>query len=470
MLLTVLIVYFCLLFLYSRHVAGRGGNAVFYRGERKSSWLLVAYGMIGASLSGVSFVSVPGIVMHSDMCYLQMCLGFIAGYFAVAFILLPIYYRLNLTSIYEVLDRRGNGKNSAERKTASIFFLLSDLLGGGVKFYLVCILLQKFVFDALGIHFLIVVPAMVAGIWLYTRRGGVKTLVHTDALQTTFMLAAAALLVWQLRDAFPQVPESGHLKIFEFADFKSTQNFWKQFISGAFVVIVMTGLNQNMMQKNLTCKSLREAQKNMCLSGFFFVPVNFVFLLLGVLLVLYFQNHGIALPAKSDDLLPLFVAGNGSGITLLLFMLGIVAAAFSSADSALTALTTSTCIDILQKPDNEQIRKRVHIALSGLFVLVVYGLYFCGTGSLLNLVYTLVGYTYGPLLGLFAFALIPQKPSTRPSKFPVILTLCILAPAACFVLDKIAASCLDYKFGYEILILNGALTFASLAIYKKIKG
>lgn len=463
MLIAILIAYFLMLFGFSRAVSKRGGNAIFYRGERKSSWLLVAYGMIGASLSGVSFVSVPGLVATQDLTYLQMCLGFIAGYFIVAFVLLPLYYKFNLTSIYALLDKQSGVEYSAERKVAALFFLISDLLGSGVKFFLVCIILQRFIFDDLGVSFLIAIPAMIAGIWLYTRRGGVKTLVYTDVLQTTLMLAAAALLIWQLKDAFPQALNSEHWRTFEFADFKTTQNFWKQFITGAFIVVVMTGLNQNMMQKNLTCKTLREAQKDMCVSGFFFVPVNLLFLVLGILLLIWIPQNGLSVPAKGDELLPFFVENSGSRATLILFVLGIVSAAFSSADSALTALTTSACIDLFQKPDDERLRERVHFALAIIFVGIVYALYYFGTNSLLNLVYVLVSYTYGPLLGLFGFALLKKK--VFPSKFVPVLTICLFAPIICYALNAGTLAWLDYKFGYELLLINGALAFAGLVIY-----
>ncbi|MCF0208362.1 MAG: sodium:solute symporter, partial [Bacteroidaceae bacterium] len=408
----ILIAYFSLLLILSKFTSKKDGNDAFYRGERKSSWQMVAYGMIGASISGVSFVSVPGMVMYQDMTYLQTCFGFIIGYFIVAFVLLPIYYRLNLTSIYEFLV---SGSNSNERKAASLCFVVSDLLGSAVKFFLVCAILQNFVFEELGVPFVATVPLMVAFIWLYTKRGGVKTLVYTDVFQTTFMLAALVgiiITLWLILKAditseslWYNILNSNHFRIFEFNDYLSTQNFWKQLLSGAFIVVVMTGLNQNMMQKNLTCKTLKAAQKDMSLLGFLFVPVNFLFLVLGVMLLLWIEQCGMTMPAKGDDLLPLFIQSEGSLLLKVLFVLGIVSAAFSSADSSLTALTTSVCVDVAEKEHDVKLRKRVHIGISLLFVMVVYALQYFGSKSLIDLVYVLVSYTYGPLLGMFGYKL-----------------------------------------------------------------
>ena len=334
-LLTILI-YFAALFLFSRLTNKNADNDTFFRGNRKSPWYMVAFGMVGASISGVTFVSVPGMVMRSDMTYLQACLGFIFGYAAVAFVLLPVYYRHNLTTIYSYLDKR---LGTEAYKTGSWFFILSKMTGAAVRFYVVCIILQQYVFDTLGIPFYVTVVAMVFLIWLYTRRGGIKTLVWTDTFQTTCLFTALVLIVLTaseslgsgVTEVFRKVNESDMSRIFVFDDPRSTQYFWKQFLSGIFIVVVMTGLDQDMMQKNLTCKTLCEAQKDMCTYGFAFFPANFLFLSLGVMLVMLAEGNGIALPHTGDELLPMFAASGYMGqMVLVMFTIGIVAASFSS--------------------------------------------------------------------------------------------------------------------------------------------
>ncbi len=457
-MIIILILYFLLLFLLSKVTAKKDGNDTFYRGERKSSWLMVAYGMIGASVSGVSFVSVPGMVVSQDMTYLQTCLGFILGYFIVANVLLPIFYKQNITSIYEVL---GN------QRVAAVLYFVSDILGSAVKFFLVCSMLQIFIFDDLGLPFILTVPLLVLCIWLYTKTGGVKTLVFTDVMQTTCMLIALIGLLWSLNEHYsPLIGNSEHFRIFEFSDFKSTQNFWKQFLSGAFIVVVMTGLNQNMMQKNLTCRTLKESQKNMRLCGFFFVPINFLFLILGIMLTLWVGDAGelVEMPQKGDDLLPLFIQTENIFWVKMLFVLGIISAAFSSADSSLTALTTSFCVDIMRKPEDERLRKISHVVISLLFVLTVFAIKAMGSGSLLDLVYVLVSYTYGPLLGLFGFNLLYKK-TCLPS-VPT-LVICVAAPVICYFTNNYTTTYYDYKFGYELLLINGFITFIGLKTLNK---
>jgi Na+/proline symporter len=316
---------------------------------------MVAFGMIGASISGVSFVSVPGMMLKTDMTYLQMCMGFIVGYFLVAFVLLPIYYKLNLTTIYSYLkDRLGR----RSYKIGSIFFMLSKMTGAAVRFYVVCIILQKFVLDSYSIPFPLTVISMTMLIWLYTRKGGIKTLVWTDSFQTFCILGALLLIIYNVineagldfKGAVDAIYSNPHSRIFVFDDWVSKQNFVKQFLSGIFVVVVMTGLDQDMMQKNLTCKNLRQAQKDMCTYGFAFLPVNFLFLCLGVLLSILAAREGVTLPTMGDELLPMFAATGKLGeMVVVLFAIGIVAASFSSADSALTALTTIYCVDIKDK-------------------------------------------------------------------------------------------------------------------------
>lgn len=465
-IITVLL-YFAALMLFSRITARRGdNNQTFFRANRRSPWYMVAFGMVGASISGITFVSVPGMTMFTGMTYVQMCIGFILGYFAVAFVLLPVYYRLNLTTIYTYLKERLGMRSY---KTGAWFFLISKMTGAAVRFYVVCIILQRFVLDAIGVPFALTVVAMVALIWLYTRRGGIKTLVWTDTFQTTCMFAALILIIYNVMgqlgmsatDAVKAIATDEHSRMFVMDDWISKQNFWKQFLSGAFVVIVMTGLDQDMMQKNLTCRTLREAQKDMCTYGFAFVPANILFMALGVLLMQLAQKDGIALPASGDELLPMFAATGRLGSTVVvLFTIGIVAASFSSADSALTALTTSYCVDIRQREGDEQLRRRAHIGIAvvfGLFILLFKTL---NSTSVIDAIYILCSYTYGPLLGLFAFGLFTRrKPCDK-----LVPYIAVASPIVCFALENTAMQCWGYKFGYELLMINGLLTFMGLYV------
>ena len=465
-IITVLL-YFAALMLFSRVTARRGdNNQTFFRANRRSPWYMVAFGMVGASISGITFVSVPGMTMFTGMTYVQMCIGFILGYFAVAFVLLPVYYRLNLTTIYTYLKERLGLRSY---KTGAWFFLISKMTGAAVRFYVVCIILQRFVLDAIGVPFALTVVAMVALIWLYTRRGGIKTLVWTDTFQTTCMFAALILIIYNVMgqlgmsatDAVKAIAADEHSRMFVLDDWISTQNFWKQLLSGAFVVIVMTGLDQDMMQKNLTCRTLREAQKDMCTYGFAFVPANMLFMALGVLLMMLAQKDGIALPASGDELLPMFAATGRLGSTVVvLFTIGIVAASFSSADSALTALTTSYCVDIRQREGDEQLRRRAHIGIAVVFGLFILMFKTLNSTSVIDAIYILCSYTYGPLLGLFAFGLFTsRKPCDK-----LVPYIAVASPLVCFVLEKTAMQCWGYKFGYELLMINGLLTFVGLYV------
>lgn len=463
-------IYFALLLALGRLTGRRSGNYSFFAGERRSRWWMVAIGMIGASISGVTFVSVPGMTLTSGMTYLQMCLGFIPGYLLVAFILLPIYYGLGSPTIYSYLDK-ALGRWSY--RTGAAVFLVSDMLGAAVRFYLVCAILQQFVFARMGISFYITVPLMVLFIYIYTRRGGIRTLVYTDVFQTACMIGALCLIIWHVAtalgmdfgDAVKAVCADERSRVFVWSDFRSPQNFWKQFVSGAFIVVVMTGLNQNMMQKNLTCKTLREAQKDMTLSGLLFTPVNMLFLGLGVLLAQLAESGGMALPQGGDQLLPMFAASGQMGQTVtVLFTIGIVAAAFSSADSSLTALSTSVCADIIGRTDSEKLRHRVHFAVSVLFVLIVFGLQMAGSQSLISVVYTLASYTYGPLLGLFAMAMIASRTKLRSRCADRIAPIvAVAAPLLCYGLDKTATALWHYSFGYELLLVNALITMAGLS-------
>ena len=467
-LLSVLI-YFGLLLAFSRLTTRGSSNDTFFRANRRSPWYMVAFGMVGASISGVTFVSVPGMVGASDMTYLQTCMGFILGYIVVAFVLLPIYYRYDLTTIYTYLSLR---LGRCSYLSGASFFLLSKMTGAAARFYVVCIILQEFVFDSMGIPFYITVPLLVVPIWVYTRRGGVKTLVWTDTFQTLCMFAALILIIVHVTDALGMnlgqalgaVMDSGHSRVFVFDDWVSRQNFWKQFFSGVFIVVVMTGLDQDMMQKNLTCKTLREAQKDMCSYGFAFVPANLLFLSLGVLLMMLAKSQGMALPEKPDDLLPMFAASGALGsMVTVFFTIGVVAASFSSADSALTALTTSVCVDIFGRDEDEDLRKKVHLAVALVFMLFIIGFGALNSTSVIDAIYILCSYTYGPLLGLFAFGLMTHR-KVNDRWVPWI---CIASPLICFAVDTLTMQLTGYKFGYELLMLNGALTFAGLALIRK---
>ena len=468
-IVATVLIYFLVLMAFSRFTARKANNDTFYRANRRSPWYMVAFGMVGASISGVSFVSVPGMPRSMDMTYLQMCFGFILGYFAVAFVLLPVYYRLNLTSIYTYLGKRLGNRSY---KTGASFFLLSKLIGGATRFYVVCIILQRFVFDTIGVPFPVTVFGLVALIWLYSRRGGVKTLVWTDTFQTTCLFTVLILIIVNVAGALglnfsetvAAIADSPHSRIFVFDDWVSRQNFWKQFLSGIFVVIVMTGLDQDMMQKNLTCKTLREAQKDMCTYGFFFVPANLLFLSLGVLLLMFGEQQGLQLPAVGDEILPMFAASGRLGTpVVILFTIGIVAACFSSADSALTALTTSYCVDIREREGDEQLRKRAHLVLCVLFILFILLFRELGSSSIIDTIYTLCSYTYGPLLGLFAFGLFTKHvPHDK-----VVPYIAVASPILCYLIDSLTFHLTGYKFGYELLMLNGTFSFIGLWLTKK---
>ena len=466
-ILIIILAYFAILFGISRLTSKKADNNTFYRANRRAPWYMVAFGMIGASISGVTFVSVPGMVLTSQMTYLQMCLGFIVGYLVIAFVLLPLYYRLNVTTIYTYLGQRLGQRSYL---TGASFFLLSKMTGAAVRFYVVCIILQQFVFSPAGIPFAVNVVVMVLLIWLYTRRGGIGTLVFTDSFQTLCLFTALILIILSVIDqmhlsvseAITTIANSEMSRVFVFDDWMSPHNFWKQFLSGVFVAIVMTGLDQDMMQKNLTCKTLRDAQKDMCTYGMAFVPANLLFLALGVLLTMV-----VGTGLKGDEMLPTFIQSVADThllpLTTYLFIIGIVAASFSSADSALTSLTTCFCVDILQQPDNESLRKKTHVVMCGFFMLFILLFRQLNSTSLIDAIYILASYTYGPLLGLFVFGLFTKKqPNDR-----LVPYICIVSPLLCYALDMVAQRLWDYHFGYELLMLNGLLTFAGLYFTRK---
>ncbi len=469
-ILVTIALYFGVLILISHFTGTKGdSNDAFFRGNRQSPWYIVSFGMIGASLSGVTFVSVPGMVKDIDMTYMQTCMGFFVGYLLIAHVLLPLYYRLNLTSIYTYLEQRIGIR---AYKTGASFFLLSKVLGASARMYLVCLILQRYVFDQYNIPFALTAIGTIVLIWLYTRKGGIKTIVWTDSLQTLCLLSALVLIIWHVASLLhldfsgvvQTIKESEYSRIFVFDDWHSKQIFFKQFFSGIFITIVMTGLDQDMMQKNLSCKNLKEARKNMYCYGFSFVPVNFIFLSLGVLLLILAQQLELPIPQNGDQILPQFAANGYLGYAVLVFFtIGIIAAAFSSADSALAALTTSFCIDILDIEKKvlasaERTRKRVHFFVSSVFIACILVFEALDSQSIIDIIYILASYTYGPLLGLFCFGLFTRK-QTRDRFVPYIA---LASPLVCFVIDKITFLCTGYKFGYEMLMFNGLLTFVGL--------
>ena len=423
------LIYFGLLLAFSRLTTRGSSNDTFFRANRRSPWYMVAFGMVGASISGVTFVSVPGMVGASDMTYLQTCMGFILGYIVVAFVLLPIYYRYDLTTIYTYLSLR---LGRCSYLSGASFFLLSKMTGAAARFYVVCIILQEFVFDSMGIPFYITVPLLVVPIWVYTRRGGVKTLVWTDTFQTLCMFAALILIIVHVTDALGMnlgqalgaVMDSGHSRVFVFDDWVSRQNFWKQFFSGVFIVVVMTGLDQDMMQKNLTCKTLREAQKDMCSYGVAFLPANALFLSLGVLLMMLAQRTGV--DASGDQLLPAFAASGEAGSS--------------------------------GRANDERLRHRVHVGMAVVFALFILLFRVFNNTSLLDAIYVMCSYTYGPLLGMFGFALLTRR-TVRDRWVPYIA---VASPLVCFGIDTATTALCGYHFGYELLMLNGLLTFAGM--------
>ena len=467
--------YILLLIFFTRCVKSKGDNNAFFRAGRKSPWLLVAFGMIGASISGVSLVSVPGWVKTSSMTYFQMCLGFLAGYIVIAFVLLPLYYRLRLTSIYGYLAQRFGRKSHL---TGACFFLLSKLTGAAARLYVTCLVLHELAIRPLGLPFGLTVAVILLAIFLYTRRGGIENIVRTDALQTFCLLAATFCLVWMVGTKLNLSPSGIAETIAQSPmgqmfcwDATSTQFFLRQFINGIFITIVMNGLDQDMMQKNLTCTSLRNAQKNMCLYGAIILPVNLLFLVLGVLLYTFAAKEGIALPERLDEFLPMLVGSGALGTFVVFpFTIGITAAALSSADSAMTSLTTSICVDILRveregfDPKRAlRLRQSVHVGVAISFAFFITLFYVAGSQTIINTIYRLAGYTYGPLLGLFCFGLFTRR-RVIDNAVPFIA---VASPIVCAVLDYLAPLLWNYQFSYELLLLNASLTFLGLLCFSK---
>lgn len=470
---------FFVMWLSSRRSSG---NDAFFRGNRRSPWFVVAYGMLGASLSGVTFMSVPGGVYYGDFTYMPLVFGYVIGYFVIAFLLLPLYYKLNLTSIYSYLEQRFGV--SSER-TGAVFFIISRLLGSALRMYLVVFVLYELVFSSWGIPFWIPAVVFIALILLYTFRGGIKTVVWTDTLQTTFLLLAAiATVIVILKNHNISIPEllsasssEGYTRIFE-TDFNHPKYYWKQIVSGAFITIAMTGLDQDMMQKNLTCKTLRDAQKNVITSSFLFIVVNIIFLTLGAALI-YYAAHtpGFELPVGADgrvlgDKIYPLIAKSMGGFTLVCFVLGMVAAGYSSADGTLTALTATFCFDFmhfdkrddLSEDQRVRYRKMVHVAFAFLYLLIIIAFRPFHNDSLINILFDIAGFTYGPLLGLYAFGLFTKR-YVRDRWVPVVA---VLSPIVCYIL-KLYSPVLfgGYQLGFELLLLNGLLSFLGLFIISR---
>lgn len=472
-IITVIVLYFALLMVISAFTSRNANDSTFFTGNRQSPWYLVAFGMIGASLSGVTYISIPGEVGSTGFSYFQVVLGYLLGYFIIANVLMPLYYKLNLVSIYSYLkDRYG----FVSYKTGAFFFLISQTIGASFRLFLVAGVLQLGFFDALGVPFSVTVLVTILLIWLYTFRAGIKTIVWTDTLQTFFMLLSVAISIYIIADdlnmGFSQlvstITESPNSKIFNW-DWQSSQNFFKQFFAGAFIAIVMTGLDQNMMQKNLTCRNLKDAKKNMIWFSWILVPVNLLFLSLGLLLYVFAAEKGIALPARTDDLFPMLALNHFSMFAGIVFLLGVIAAAFSSADSALTALTTSFCVDFLNF-DTEKVKEKqnlrlwVHIGFSVLMFLVIIAFKALNDQSVISAVFKVAGFTYGPLLGLYAFGMF-TKIKVKDKLVPIVA---VLSPVICYFVNMYSEKILfGYKFGFEILILNGLLTFIGLLIIRR---
>ena len=465
--------YFSILIVISLLTSRKADSQTFFTGNRKSPWYLVAFGMVGTALSGVTFVSVPGEVGNSAFSYLQFIFGNIVGFWIVAAVLLPLYYRLNLVSIYAFLNQR-LGPNS--HKTGSFFFLISKLIGAAFRLYIVAVVLQIGFFDAFNIPFALTVIVTISLVWLYTFKGGVKTIVWTDTLQTLFLISAVIFTIiniskglgWNANQLIHEIAADPNSQIF-FWEWRSGNNFFKQFIAGMFVTIVIVGMDQDMMQKNLTCRSIKDAQKNMVVFSFSFLITVFLFLGLGALLYIYAGKAGITIPEKTDDLYPM-LALNYLGLPVgIAFLLGIIAAAYSSADSALTALTTSFSIDFLNIEKYEErkiqkIKRWSHLMFSVLLILVILFFKTINNESIVMAVFRVAGYTYGPILGLFVFGMYSKRVVIDKWVPGVALT----SPVICYFISKYSETIFfGYKFGFELLILNGLITMIGLWLISK---
>ena len=470
-ILLIFIIYFLVLLFISNLTSKKSTFTDFFNANRSSPWYLVAFGMIGTSLSGVTFISVPGEVGSSNFSYFQVVLGYLVGYYVIAKVLLPLYYKHNLISIYTYLEDRFGFYSY---KAGAFFFLLSRTIGASFRLFLVAGVLQIAIFNQLGLPYFFSVLLTILLIWIYTFKGGIKTIVWTDALQTLFMLSAVIITIVIITDkmnislyeSFHMVKNSSYSNIFYF-DWRASNDFFKQFISGAFIAIVMTGLDQDMMQKNLTCRNLGDAQKNIFWFCVILVIANLLFLFLGALLYLYSESVNFQLPTSTDDLYPLLALNELGFLTSIIFILGIIAAAYSSADSALTSLTTSFCIDFLdiQKRNNKRkTRLLVHIGFSILLFIVILIFNEINDESVINSIFKAAGYTYGPLLGLFSFGIFTKY----KIKDKFVFFVCLISPLISYLINIYSEELLfGYRFGFEILLLNGLLTFLGLYFIKR---
>ena len=471
----ILALYFLMLIIVAHYTSKGADTNTFFTANKQSPWWLVAIGMIGTSISGVTFISVPGAVGVDKLSYYQIILGNLVGYFVIATVLLPLYYRLNLISIYTYLDKRFG---TYSYKTGSSFFLLARTLGSAARLFLAVEVLQLAIFDAWHIPFWVSAMVTISLIWVYTYKGGVKTIIVTDTLQTFFLLTALVITIYLIAskldlgvgELISTIKESKYSQMFFFEDFSYKHHFGKDFVAGIFIAIVMTGLDQDLMQKNLTCKNIGEAQKNMFWFCCTFAVTTLLFVCLGALLYIYADKIGFEIPKRTDLLYPQLALGGQFGtLAAVTFLLGITAATYASSDSALTALTTAFCIDFMniekyEETQKSKIKHSVHIGFSVLFFVIILIFNAFSGGSIISTVFNIAGYTYGPLLGLFAFGLFTQTP-VRDKLVPLV---CIIAPILTYVIDTHSKEWLNgYQFGFEKLLLNGLITFLGLALLRR---
>jgi Na+/proline symporter len=485
-ILTIIIVYFGILFLISHFTSKKNSdNDTFFKANKNSKWYLVAFGMIGTAISGITFISVPGEVGNPDLQfkYFQFVIGCAIGFIVVATVLLPLYYRMNLTSIYGYIEQR---LGTVSYKTAATIFLIGRTIGSAFRLYLVIFVLQYFVFDNLKIPFALTTFLSLALIFIYTYRGGLKTIIITDTLQTFFLILSVFLTIYficsslnfSVIEAFEAVKNSNYSKVFFFEDYFKGTYFWKQILGGIFVTIATVGLDQDLMQKNLSCKNIADAQKNMFVFTGIFLIINIFFLSVGALLYIYANKNGIEVPtinnvARTDLLFPEIAFHHLAIIPSIVFLLGLTAATFATTDSALTALTTSFCVDFLgmdkienqSKPNIVKTRHWVHIAFSFLMFFVIITFNAINDDSVVKMVFKIASYTYGPLLGLYAFGLFVKTKTVKDKFVPYI---CLISPAICFLISKYSNTFFDnYIIDNELIILNGLLTFIGLFLISK---
>ncbi|WP_448518123.1 sodium:solute symporter [Rhodoflexus sp.] len=474
LVLTIIVVYFSLLMVVAWYSSRGATTDTFFTADKSAPWYLVAFGMIGTSLSGVTFISVPGAVGKQAFSYFQLVLGYLPGYLFIALVLMPLYYRLNLVSIYTYLEERFGFWSY---KTGSFFFILSRSIGSSFRLYLAALVLQLGIFEHWGVPFELNVLITIALIWIYTFKGGIKTIIFTDTLQTFFLVSALIVSVLLISNELSldfsglvqSVQDSPHSQIF-FWEWNDDKNFFKQFLAGTFIAITMTGMDQDLMQKNLTCKNLREAQKNMFSFCVVLVFVNLLFLTLGSLLYSYAATQGIDIPAKTDSLYPMLALNHFGVPVAVFFLLGITASSYASADSALASLTTAFCVDFLNfkertnEAEKSRLKLYVHIGFSVLLYIIILIFRWINDDAVINAVFKVAGYTYGPLLGLFTFGLFTRL-KVRDWAVPFV---CLSSPVICYILNINSEAWFNgYKFGFELLIVNGALTFTGLLLFSR---